>query len=127
VTTTKVKGGMAATLAALVVAYGISVKIREESQDHVTFTITFSPEPRKIGIQVMGNVEGVEFYNELASHSPVIASTWIPKGASTTINAQQVESGALTCTAHLNGVLVDGPNPRTEIGSVRCYVNRKTR
>lgn len=109
----------------LVVAYGVFQTLRDEFQDHAVFTITFSPEPRKQGVHVKGVVEGVEFYNELVSRGPVMADTWIPKGAEASVFAQQMTSGALACTAHLNGKLVDGPNPRTEIGSVRCYVNRR--
>lgn len=117
-----------ATLVVGVVAYvGYSVLIRNEVQDHATFTVTFSPEPRRIGIDIHGEVEGVYFAEDLVSRSPYIASTWIPKGAGASLMAQQVEAGTLTCTAHLNGVLVDGPNTRTEIGSVRCYVNRRPR
>lgn len=115
------------TLAALALVYVGMNALREETQDQVVFTVTFSPEPRRTGVHVMANVEGVGFFNELPSRSPVIATTWMPKGASATLNAQQVEAGQLSCTAHLNGKLVDGPNPRTEIGSVRCYVNRRTR
>ena len=103
----------------------IGDKLREETQDRILFTITFSPEPREQGVHVTAEVEGVEFANELVSRPPYLPFTWAPKGASASVWAQQLTPGKLTCTAHLNGKLVDGPNTRNEVGSVRCYVRRR--
>jgi hypothetical protein len=123
-----VRNRVAATMAVVVIAYlGYHVLIRGEVQDHATFTVTFSPEPRNDGVDILGEVEGVYFAEDLAARSPYIASTWIPKGAGASINATQLRSGKLSCTAHLNGVLVDGPNEREDMGSIRCYVNRRPR
>lgn len=123
-TTRKIMGTMV-TLAVAAGAFGIYTAWREETQQYAVFTVTFTPEPRELGIQIKGHVEGVPFADDLASRSPYSTGTWIPRGAQATLFAQQVTDGTLTCTAHLNGKLVDGPNTRDEIGSVRCYVNRR--
>lgn len=121
-TTVKSVGATAAVLALVYV--GVNTTLRSETEEYAVFTVTFTPEPRKTGVHVWGHVEGVEFVNDLPARGPYLASTWIPRGAQASVNAQQVQAGTLACTAHLNGVLVDGPHTRQEIGSVRCYVNR---
>lgn len=97
--------------------------LRKEHQDQVIFTISFNDTPRDPGVIVTSFVENVKWYDKTHDRTTTIM-TWIPKGAATSVNAFQPGSGMLTCSAQLNGALVD-TNTRDGQGSIRCWVNRK--
>lgn len=128
-TTTTKASGTVSTLVTLAVVIAVgsylfrNQLLRQETQDLVEFAVVFDPSVREEGVHVLGTIEGVQFVNELVSRSPFITSTWVPKGARTSINVQQTTVGMLGCSAKLNGVTVDTA-ARQDIGSIRCYVNR---
>lgn len=100
--------------------------IREETQDHVTFTATWNPPHKSMAVHIIVMVEGVELENTLVADSPWADSYWVPKGAQTSVHIAQVEAGRVDCTASVNGTQVD-TNSRNEIGSLRCWVNRRAK
>lgn len=136
ITATKSRGGVkvvvfgAAVLLAAVSPIGqriiktVGEQMRSETQDRAVFSITFKPDYRPSGIHIVGMAEGVEFHNDIHPRPATIA-TWIPKGARAYATADQMVAGTLSCTAQLNGVIVDS---RTidGVGSVQCWVNGRT-
>lgn len=108
-----------AVLASVVWKSGVGRPLREEHQEQVVFSAVWTPGDRKLGQVIVVTVEGVQIYNEIATHSPWNATTWIPRGARYEMTVQQLEPGDLDCLVQITGKF-DSVNHRDAEGTVRC-------
>jgi hypothetical protein len=132
---TKTKGSLVGTLflvAVVAVAasmlgdeWGGKTPVRNDTQEYVEVTVRFTPSPNVYGIHIIFAVETVTAVEHVADRSPWKHGQWVPKGAQVSVMAQQTTADMVMCTLTSNGVVVDTSVRKNELGSARCWHNRR--
>jgi hypothetical protein len=99
--------------------------VRNDTEEFVEVTVRFTPSPSHDGIHIKFDVENVTVVEHVADRSPWIHGQWVPKGAQVSVMAQQVTTGMVMCTLTSNGLVVDTSVRKDELGSARCWHNRR--
>lgn len=112
---------LAGSLALWINAQGKGTPAREDTQDNVSFEVTFSPTARKTGtIHVVTVTEGVVLHDDNPEVAPWQKSDWIPRGAKVTLTATQEGGGVLQCFIHHHGKIVADNTTEVAGGKVAC-------
>lgn len=97
----------------------------DDRTERVTMSVAFTPNLRtKVPIQVIVSVDSVVLEKYPLRESPWSRTITIPKGAQVSLYANQETGGELSCTILAHNAVVD-VNTRKDIGSIRCWYNRK--
>lgn len=134
---TKTRGSLIATLivvgiVAAAASYGEGwnlrpAPVRNDTEEHIEVVVRFTPSPNHRGIHIKMHVDGHEVIDYLAGESPWKHAQWVPKGAEIAVMAQQSTPDMVMCTMTSNGFVVDTSARKGELGSVRCWHNRRTK
>lgn len=110
----------AAGVAVLRAVHEDRVLSSQSSDELVTFSVTWEPNPRvtSINIRLMAGDTHTDPYEEVSS--PFIKKRMLPPGAPVALIAFQKEPGDLTCYIQRAGKMIAGPKSIGTFGVVDC-------
>lgn len=104
----------------------ITAPMRHADEEHIELTVRFTPSPNHLGIHIIAHVDGREVVNHLADQSPWGPyPMWVRKGAEVSLSAQQSTPDMVMCTITSNTHLISTNVKKGELGSARCWHNRR--
>jgi hypothetical protein len=116
---------------AAVVAFGLGFvaltkKDEKSSRDEkITLTAAFEPSPRGAPVHLQAHVGDALVAEELLTHSPWEITVTVAPGTQVSVHVNQETPGNMECAILRDGVPVS-INTRADIGSIRCWHNRKS-
>lgn len=128
-----IKSTLATSLVLVVVLAGLTLGERrwfrtdqdDDRTERITMSISFIPNLRpKSPVRIIISVDNVDLEKNILRESPWSRTITVPRDAQVSIQANQEIRGHLDCTMLVKNAVVD-TNSRDDIGSVRCWHNRK--
>lgn len=97
----------------------------DDRTERVSMSVTFDPNLRtKSPVRVVVSVDNIVLEQYPLRESPWSRTITVPKDAQVSLQATQETGGELSCTMIAKNVVVD-QNSRKDIGSIRCWHNRR--
>lgn len=102
---------------------------RTDKEEYVSIIVEFDPPQRTPDtVRIIVTVDGhktIDTETHTSPWRPDGGGMWVPKGAEIGVNAQQLRDGRLSCIIMGTGGKLLSLNQRDDMGSIRCWYNRK--